>query len=756
MRENKKYIIVLYLFASSLLFLIPLPKKLHYKNSRTVEFENGIIMRITASEDDKIRFKAEYKDFSPLLIKTTLFLEDKRFFYHPGFDPFSIARAIYQNLKYKRIVSGASTITMQLARILEPKKRTILSKILELLRAVQFEVLFGKKKIIETYLNYAPYGGNIEGAYAASLAYFSKKPSELLPEEVAVLVSIPKNPNIVKNKALLIKKAKNILKRMAENGIIDGDEYKKALSGLEFKGRRLPFHAPHLADYVLSNYKGKRIKTTLSFKIQKKVENIVNSYFPFFLSSGARNISIVVFDGETGELKAALGSFDYFDELNSGKIIGFNIKRAVGSTLKPFIYAMGIDEGVINPESLLEDYPHKFSSFLPENFDKRYRGLIKADDALSMSLNIPFVFLLKKMGFSNFIKKLELMDARGIYDYKDYGLTIATGGIELTLLELTNLYRVLRNGGVYSEFKIIEGKTKKLKLIKVFSKGSVYLTLKALKKRKRPDAFFIPDYSKERIVYWKTGTSWGRRDAWSIGFSKRYIVGVWSGNFSAKGGEMIYGSRLSAPVMFDVLNAIDEKEWNGRFKWFKEAQNEIEYIDVCKFSGYIPSSSCTELKKAPMLKVKHTSTRCPYHIKILIEKKTKKRACPVKKYKENELDEKIFLNLPDEVYSLIYAKKIPEYGENCLYKDRGELYIESPVNGKTYFIIKNIEKLSYIPLKAYTKNKRVYWYLDNKFIGESISGETIKLKPEKEGELYIIADDSSEQKTVKIAIKFID
>ncbi len=745
----KFFLLALYLLLSGLLLFYPLPDKINYKYSRIVESENGRVLRITLSEDDKFRIKSDISEVSPLFLKTLLLKEDKRFFFHPGVDIIAVLRAVYNDLKAQKIVQGASTISMQTARMLEPKKRNIISKIKESLRAFQFEIILGKRKILETYINTCPYGKNIEGIYSASLIYFRKKPSELLPDEIAILIALPREPSLISNEKKLILKARKILTFMYEKSLINRKEYNKAIKRLHFPEINIPFYMPHGVEFVLEKSEDERIITTFSLPIYEKVMKIVKSYKPYFERNGAKNISVCVIDYKKREVKVLIGSFSYFDNKNGGKIKGFNIRRSTGSTLKPFIYAKAIDMGLINPESLLEDFPKRFGAFMPKNFDKKFRGLVRAEDALSLSLNIPFVFLLKRVGIDEFESAMKNMGVKAI-DFSRYGLTVSTGGIELTLLELIKLYYVLRSGGLVGNIKILRKEEIEHEK-RIYSMGSVYLTLKALSKRNRPDALFLENFKKKRVYYWKTGTSWGRRDAWSIGFGKKYIVGVWGGNFSGEGSSGIYGANLAAPVMFDILDLLEEKDETGELEWFWKARREIEYVDVCSFSGYIPQENCNKTKKAQMLKKKHTTIVCPYHKKVIIERKTGFRACPDKKYRPGELEERVFLDLPPEVNKVLGKKGMPNFSPDCKLLGKGELHVESPIDGKTYFLFSDIKGASGIVFRAFSKSGKIYWFVNGKYVGESSSGENFLYFPKKKF-LIITADDTRMTRTVKIKI----
>ncbi len=758
--KNKIYIFVplfSLLMLILVIYLIPLPENINPEWSKMVRFADGTPMRVYLTSDEKWRIYLPLKYIDPLFVRTTILYEDKYFWWHPGFNPFSLLRALYQNIRAGKIVSGGSTITMQLARILEPKPRTIINKLIEIFRAVQFEFRLGKRKILELYLNLAPYGGNIEGIGAAMLAYYRRLPQNMTPEEIAFLVSLPQSPSERKPGLPSKLSGRNrVLKIMLKKGLITREDYTAGIKAhIPMKPEPFPFNAPHISDFLVMKYPFNDIKSTIDRTIQTKIENIAKSYKKRIYDLGATNISVIVIENKTRKVRGALGSIDYFDEEHSGMIRGFYAFRSPGSTLKPFLYILAIEDGLINPETLIEDAPYKFGDFEPVNFINTWRGLVRAEDALSLSLNVPFIMLLKRYGYARFVKKLMEGGLSGPLSYDQYGLPIITGGMDVRLLDLTNLYVTLAKGGIHGNYILVEGEL--LNERKIFSPEAVLLTLKALSKRERPDAPNLKNFvmPKGRIC-WKTGTSFGRRDAWAIGFQKDYTVGVWVGNFSGEGSDSIVGVICAAPIMFDIIRAL-EKPWNSRFEWEYKALLRLDSIPVCRYSGYRPGIACKEIKLAPVLKNAHTYTECPFHKKFLIEKKTGFRVNPYKKYKKGEVEEKIFLVFPAPVQKIMKGKgKPPDFPPDFkIAEKKSTLKITSPIDNAVYLIPKGIKNASTIPLQAFTdsKNDSIYWFINGKYIGATKSGEICEIEPE-EGDITILGqDDSGNTGIVRIKVK---
>ncbi|BBB33530.1 penicillin-binding protein 1C [Thermotomaculum hydrothermale] len=731
----------------ALIYLIPLPEKITAPQYSTViKDRNGKVLRVYLSKDGMRRIFVPLDKIDPLLIKTTIVYEDRFYYYHPGFNPVSILKAAYIDLKNRKIISGASTIPMQLARIAEPKPRTIPSKLIEIFRAIQFTLRLGKKKTLELYLNLAPYGGNIEGVGAASLSYFGKLPEKLLPGEIAFLVSLPQSPSLRMPGRKQRKDARDkVLKRMLKHKLITKKEYKKAFEiPAPEKKRKFPFFAPHICDYAKKLYPEKKeIVLSIDFNIQKKCERILKTYKYHFLLNGATNSSVIVIDNRNSKVVAAIGSLNYFDKKNSGQVIGFTAYRSPGSALKPFLYALALQKGVITTESLIEDAPYNLNGFSPKNFSGKWHGLIKAEDALSFSLNMPFAILLRRTGYEEFVNLLYKGGVKGLLDKDQYGLAIITGGMETRLIDLTNLYSALARRGIFIPWSILKDeKAKKGKPLLRY--GACYLTLKALKKRGRPDAPELKNFVfPEGDIYWKTGTSWGRRDAWSLGFKNRYTVGVWVGNFDGKGASGIVGSNLASPVMFDIIKAIDKT--NEKLNWEWKGIADTEEVEVCKFSGFRPNGNCPETKRVLTVKGVNPYYLCKFHKKVLLEKKTGKLACPEKSYKEGELEEKTILVFPPLVSLIMHRGFMPQYPKNCgISSPKGSVRIVSPTPDTTIVIPKGVNFSKTIPLQATTSTKdgTIYWFVNDKFIGQTKSEEKIFITP-KTDRLKIVAVDSS-------------
>lgn len=563
--------------------------------STVVYDRDGKILNTFLSKDEKWRMRCSIEQVDTLLLRTFIAKEDKYFYYHPGINPAAMLRAAYNNLTTGRRTSGASTITMQVVRLLEPRPRTIFSKLLESFRAFQLELHYSKNEILGYYLSLTPYGSNIEGVTAASLLYFGKAPALLSPAEAVTLTIIPNRPSSLRpgegNKKLLTERNRWLL-QLYQEGIIRKNDYLEAIQEpIEMKRTALQQRAPHLSRRLIRNGAGDAIYTTIKSEIQEKAQQLCYNHLRRLSNIGIHNGSILIIDNNTLEVVAYVGSQDYTDYFHSGQVDGITAIRSPGSTLKPLVYAMAFDAGVITPKTKLADVPVHYDGYSPENFDRKFHGQVSAEDALSSSLNIPAVVLLEKITVPVFRQRL--LDA-GCYSLRQQpglGLSTILGGCGNTLEELTTLYTCFAREGSYMPIRYTHGKIPATVRKKIISPTASYLLSSILTRRDRPD---LPNLFESSLhvprIAWKTGTSYGRRDAWAIGYNKRYTVGVWIGNFDGKGIPELTGADMATPLLFQVFNSIDYNSTQG---WFQPTR-ELDYRYICPQSGRIPGEHCSE------------------------------------------------------------------------------------------------------------------------------------------------------------------
>ena len=453
-----KYLAYINLFLISLFIILniifPLNIKINY--SRLVLSKDGKILTSFLSIDDKWRYESKINEISEYVRTSFLFKEDKYFYYHPGVNPVSMIRAFFDNITEGEIKSGASTITMQLARMLEPKKRSYFNKLIEIFRAFQLETFYSKDEILEMYLNKVPFGSNIEGIYAASFLYLNKYPNKLSLSQATALSVIPNAPNklaIGFNNQLIYQEKNKWLKRMKASGVFTDQIIDAAIQEpFEAKRKDSPKYAVQLSNRLSAGNRSKSIvNSTIDYETQFNTERICYNYINSLKFFNINNCSVIIIDNKTKEVKAYMGSNDFSDTENYGQVDGVTAVRSPGSTLKPFLYALAFDKGLITPKQVVLDVPIISGDYKPENFDGKYRGRITIEDALINSLNIPAVNVLNQYGVLNFIDKLEEANFSSItLNRKNLGLSMILGGCGVTLEELTNLFSIFANNGYYS------------------------------------------------------------------------------------------------------------------------------------------------------------------------------------------------------------------------------------------------------------------------------------------------------------------
>ncbi|MCR8705704.1 penicillin-binding protein 1C [Campylobacter sp. 2352 PW] len=639
-------------------------------------------------------------DFIPQKLKSAVILyEDKNFYSHYGVDFLALIRAFINNL-FSSKRSGASTISMQTIKLLEQNKRTYFNKFNEIIKAVALESAYEKDEILKLYLNNAPYGGNLVGVASAGLFYFEKDLKDLTWSEAALLAVLPNNPgliNLEKNKDKLLKKRNDLLDRLFEKGYFSKDilTLAKAEKLPSFKARKNL--APHLARRLLADKE--KIISSIEKKIQIKFEEKAKEYSYKLEQKGIKNLAILLADTKTNKVLAYVGSNDFYDFASFGQVDGVMAKRSVGSTLKPLLFAFAIDEGFIVPESLMLDVPTFFSNFAPQNANKKYHGFISAKESLQKSLNIPFVSLLAEYGYEKFFYKLK--DILGFEDenFKKYGLSLILGTKEFSLEDMVKIYLGLGNYGNFKEL-LYEENTFVKKDKKLISDGASFLTLQTLKDL---DRVGLRQYDFNTIISWKTGTSYGRKDAWAIGTSPKYTLGVWVGNFNGEANANLYGVSIAGELFFELLALLEgvnlEFEKPSDLVTIKiENQTGYRYDYKFDFKEVLYPQSANVLRTSPFLK-------------------------EVFMYKNKEVDsldenfihakKKIILNLPSNAQAFFAKERqnLQNYNQN--------LKIIYPLNNLNIILPKDLKGSQKLLIKLTNPRKeKLFWYLNQELIFE--------------------------------------
>ena len=525
--------------------------------THTVEARDGSVLRAFLASDGMWRLPAAVSDVDPLYLAMLKGWEDRRFDSHPGVDPLAIARAVVQAVSAGRIVSGASTLSMQTARLLEPRARTLEAKVTEMGRALQLERDLGKDGVLALYLTLAPFGGNLEGVRAASLAYFGKEPAVLSPAEAALLVALPQSPERLRPDRFpeAARAARDrVLVRAVELGILTPAEADRAMAAAVPVARRdLPFLAPHLAERLEAEQpRNPTIVTTIDAELQATIEHMVSMRLP--ASDPRASLAVVVVDNATMAVLAELGAWDYFDAGRQGMVDMTRAIRSPGSTLKPLIYGLAFDHRLLHPDTLIEDRPRNFAGYRPVNFDGGFAGMVRAREALAWSLNVPAVAVLDRLGATSF--DTALADAGIALSYPPGAtgpsLPLALGGVGITLSDLTMAYAGIANGGTVRPLAVLQEDVGVDEGVRLMAPFAAWYLADILREAPRADGF-LQDGSARPIAF-KTGTSYGYRDAWAIGFTREHTVGVWVGRADGTPCGGCVGIDTASPILLSIFD----------------------------------------------------------------------------------------------------------------------------------------------------------------------------------------------------------
>lgn len=728
-------------------YLYPLRVEISY--SQIIYDHKGAPLHVFLSRDQKWRLKVSNEEISPLLKKVFLEKEDQYFYQHYGFNVFSMARALFNNILHQKKTSGASTITMQVARLLEPKSRTYGHKIVEIFRAIQLENQFEKDEILNMYFNLIPYGGNVEGIKSISLLYLQKNVQKLTLAEAVSLAIIPNRPsslNIKKNHSTIIKERNKWILWLKEKERYATKDISDALNEpFAPQYKPLPYRIPHLAIRLRKeNPLSSAIHTHIVPETQHRTQEIINNYIQNLKKFNIYNAAAIIIDNHNHSVVAYVGSNDFFDNEHAGQCDGVAAIRSPGSTLKPLLYALALDKGQLTFQSAVEDIPCDIKGYAPENFDKKYRGKISVETALLYSLNIPAVQVVDAFEVRKFVDKLVDANFKQIKkDREKLGHSVILGGCGATLQEISNMYAAFAFQGKYRNNSLIkcldanncQQSTYKqnYKDVQLVSPAAAFLTSQTLAKLTRPD---IPNNAENiqnhLTIAWKTGTSYGKRDAWSIGYNPEYTVGIWLGNFDNSPVAELVGVDLAAPLLFEVFQAIPKL----RRSWFTQPSSLNNRI-VCTESGLPPNEFCSSFANDLFIPGVSNNTPCEHLKEYCVSPNEKisycKNCLPELGYKKL-----LYPNLSADMihyYDLnhIIYKKIPPHDPLCSHNfSKQKITIVHPQKNKVYYTDEDFANIK-LECSVDVSVRYVYWYVNDKFIGKYAKNEEVftKLKPQK-------------------------
>lgn len=758
---KKSFLIIiaslLLLFGSFLLAdrLFPFDTTMEY--SPVVSDSKGLVLHSYLTSTEKWRMKTEINEISPVLRQAIIHKEDKYFYYHPGINHLAIIRALARNVFYGKRTSGASTITMQVARAIEPKKRSYLNKWIEMFRAIQLEWHYSKNEILQLYLNLVPYGGNIEGVKAAALLYLDKNPDHLSLAEITALSVIPNRPSSLvpgKNNPSIIDERNKWLRRFAQEQVFPAKQVADALNEpFDAFRRPAPSFIPHLARRIRQS-RTPTVQTTIDLQMQTGVEKIVSDYARGAALQHIYNASVMVMDNLTGKVLAYCGSSDFSDSMHSGQVDGIVAIREPGSTLKPFVYALAIDKGLMSPKKIIADVPVHYEGYEPENFDKQFNGPVTMEYALEHSLNIPAVKTLRTIGQAELIDLLGQCNFTQVArDRRKLGLSVVLGGCGANLEQLTGIYSALARNGSWVKPSFIEGETQPAK--RILSTASSFMITEILSKINRPD-FPLNWQSTARMprIAWKTGTSYGRKDAWSVGYNKRFTVGVWVGNFSGIGNPGIVGALLATPLLFRIFNAID---YNSNESWYT-IPPDCEQRLVCAETGKAPSDRCVQVVSDYYIPNLTDMQPCNDQQQLAISPDGKFSYCktcqPATGYRLKWF--RFIENSVQQWYAdhHIQFEQIPPHNPACekVFRE-GAPVILSPRQGTEFLLSRTAPEPVLLNCRTQENNSRVYWYINDRFYK---MGNRIFFTPQ-EGPLKIsCTDEKGRLRSVSISVRMVD
>ena len=728
------------------------------------------LLRITLAQDAQYQLWAPLKDINPKAVEAAKLYEDRYFDWHFGVNPIALVRGISRTYS-GNARQGASTITMQIARSLYGiDSRCVSGKFKQILAALWLESRYSKHDILEAYLNIAPYGGNIKGIAMASLVYFNKPASQLNLPEAITLAVIPQNPNkrfnLTQQNSLLSQARQRLwqswLKKYPQDAQYNADMAVPAsslntmsLKTGQYKTKlKLPFLAPHFTDALLSSKQQSTNHTGLNMHAQVTMQRMIDRYIENNKYLGIHNVSAMLFDAKTMQVKALVGSADYFNAAIDGQVNGTAAKRSPGSTLKPFIYGLALDQSLIHPASILKDAPTSFGPYSPENFDGRFIGPITAADALIRSRNVPAVSLAAKLSKPSLYDFLKSAGVSKLKSESHYGLALALGGGELTMEELVSLYAMLANHGRFKPFSLVNNNEPSFTLL---SQEAAFITLEMLRQNPRPDTN-EPD---NHHTAWKTGTSWGFHDAWTIGVSGNNVLAIWIGNFDGKSNPAFIGIKTAAPLFFQILDSLrHQRALSSQTELEAMPPSTLTKIKVCTASGDLPNQYCNNLSETWFIPGKSPIKVSTLHRPVYFDNTTNQTVCRPNENTREEIIEfwdsdmlRLFreAGMPRRV-----PPTLPAGCNNTLSQTNLEApQITSPLRGVIYNI--QLSKPEAILLKAKSSNQgTVYWFANNSFVAKSAAGTASAWAPQQAGHFVLRAVDENGLADIReIKIEFV-
>lgn len=759
-------------------FWFSLPDPLFKDPLSTVLLDRGNrLLGAKISDDQQWRFP-NIDTVPDKFTRAIICYEDKYFNFHPGINLPALVRAGYLNINHGKVISGGSTLTMQVIRMARKNKpRTYVEKAIEIMMAFRLELTYSKREILHLYTSHAPFGGNVVGLEAAAWRYFGRKSGNLSWAEAATLAVLPNSPGLIypgRNQGPLLAKRNRLLNLLLEEGTIDSLTYQLAVSEqLPMKPFPLPRMAPHLLGRaILEGHKGTVVKTSLDYGIQERVLNILNQHSVQLRANEINNAAAIVLEVNSSRVLAYVGNIP--GETVKGSYVDLiRAPRSSGSILKPLLYAAMLKDGLLLPNTLIPDIPMQIGGFIPENFNLTYDGAVPAKQALARSLNIPAVKMLQSFGYDQFYALLKKSGITTLSKPADhYGLSLILGGAEIKLWDLAGIYasmaRGLNRAGElgegylradisppvyrYEEHKRGSGKPGNTQ---VFDAASIWLTFEAMIEVARPDEELQwQRYASSQKIAWKTGTSFGNRDAWSVGVTPKYVVGVWVGNATGEGRPGLTGIGVAAPVLFDIFKILPSSTWCS------PPEEEMVQIPVCRLSGHRASDICEPIDTMWIQKAGLKTVVCPYHQLIHLDETGKYQVNSACESPDNMTHVSWFVLPPVQEWYFRnknpFYKVLPSFKPGCqplgnvknmdmIYpKNRSSIYIPVDLGGKPGSAV----------FKVAHRNSDcvIYWHLDEQFIGTTHEIHQKALSPKSGDHRLLLIDQNGETLSISFEV----
>ena len=719
-------------------YIFCLPRHLfHVPYSTVVTDRNEELLGARIASDGQWRFPP--RNTTPEKIKECLItFEDKHFYHHWGVNPFAIGRAFYQNVKNKRIVSGGSTLTMQTIRLARNESRTFREKLIEMIWATRLEFRASKEEILSMYISHAPFGGNVVGLDAAAWRYFGHSADDLSWAESAMLAVLPNAPAMIhlsKGQKTLLDKRNRLLKQLLEKKTIDSSTYELAISEpLPDEPHPLPQIAPYLVSRFYQERNGEYSRSTINKGIQTQIEDLAERWSNEFRRSDIRNLAILVIDIPSNQVVAYCGNVHFDQKQGGNQVDVIQAPRSTGSILKPFLYYAMLQEGSLLPDMLLPDVPVNINGFTPQNFSMQFEGAVPASEALARSLNIPAVTMLQRYGVPKFHSFLQQIGLKTINrSSSHYGLSLILGGAEATLWDVTNAYAMMGRSLLQlpqRSCSLLLPTSRITESTDPFQPGAVWQTFDALKEVNRPEEIDWKSIPSMQTIAWKTGTSYGFRDAWAVGVTPRYAVGVWVGNATGEGKPGLVGAQTAGPVLFDIFNLLPASSW------FTRPTGIFVEAEVCRKSGHLKGRFCDETDTLLVLPAGLRTEACPYHHLVTLSADESQRIYENCANTEPTL-QKSWFTLPP-VWEWYYKQHHPEYkplppfkagcGEDTFQPMQ---FIYPPMNAR----IKLPKQLDgskgflTVELAHSNPNATIFWHLDETYQAQTQDFHKISLQP---------------------------